>query len=374
MNICFLTSGHDPFDDRIFYNMAASLKRLDQCITIISSTTFIQKKTEGIELNCFDGNKLPKKKKINLFREHLSEYDPDIVICSEPLPLLAAIRYRNISSKKVKIIYDVTEWYPSGKNLRCYNNLLKSLHFIRLLTFNYFVSIKTDGFIFGEYYKSLPYRFLFPWKPFVYISYYPDLKYIPCPAPIHPSGKINLSYSGKISHEKGWNNFKKIIETLNKRKADLEISVRVIGWDDPDSREPIEPINTDSKKVSVKHYDRMPLYEYLETISSCDVFLDLREITTENNHCLPVKLFYYASLGRPVIFSNLKAIRKDADISRFGYLVNPHSSEEIVNLIIKYIENHDLYLTHCKNAKRSVTATYNWGSIEKAFTDFVTSS
>ena len=34
MNVSFLTSGHDPFDDRIYYNMAKSLAERGQPVSI----------------------------------------------------------------------------------------------------------------------------------------------------------------------------------------------------------------------------------------------------------------------------------------------------------------------------------------------------
>jgi len=121
---------------------------------------------------------LSKKEKIAKFVHLLNDSKPDIIICLEPLTILAASRYKNKTDKKPKIVYDVTEWYPSKKFLSHYNSVSKVFHFFKLLFFNLMMAAKADAFIFGKWYKGKPYRFLFPGKKIIYSGYYPDLKYI----------------------------------------------------------------------------------------------------------------------------------------------------------------------------------------------------
>lgn len=63
MKICFLTTGHDPLDDRIFYHMAASLYAYGHDILIVNSMSESREVVEGNKLNCFDGEILPKREK-----------------------------------------------------------------------------------------------------------------------------------------------------------------------------------------------------------------------------------------------------------------------------------------------------------------------
>ena len=112
MKVSFLTSGHDPFDDRIFYHMANSLVVKNNIVSIISSTCYKNDLVNGIKLNCFNGINLPKKEKAKEFISRLKEEDADVIICSEPLPVYAAYRYKKTHQKKSRIIYDITEWYP----------------------------------------------------------------------------------------------------------------------------------------------------------------------------------------------------------------------------------------------------------------------
>ena len=117
MNISFLTSGHEPLDDRIFYHMAKTLSDHNNDVVIISSKSDLTEVTDGILLNCFAGDNLTKRDKIKHFMERLSVSKPDLIICSEPLTILAARQYSKRQSGKIRIVYDITEWYPSKKNL-----------------------------------------------------------------------------------------------------------------------------------------------------------------------------------------------------------------------------------------------------------------
>jgi glycosyltransferase involved in cell wall biosynthesis len=84
-------------------------------------------------------------------------------------------------------------------------------------------------------------------------------------------------------------------------------------------------------------------------------------------------LFYYAALGRPIIFSDLKAIRKEVEFEKFGFLVRPTDKERIVKLIGNYIEDKELYYKHCENAKWLAENNYNWQKIEPLFLKFIIS-
>ena len=71
MNISFLTSGHEPYDDRIFFHMARSLSDNGQNVEVISSKIDLKKSVDGISMNCFAGDIFSKKEKISYFRERL---------------------------------------------------------------------------------------------------------------------------------------------------------------------------------------------------------------------------------------------------------------------------------------------------------------
>jgi glycosyltransferase involved in cell wall biosynthesis len=375
MKISFLTSGHDPYDDRIFHHMARSLTDHFNSVEIISSKLLLETIADGITLNCFAGDELSKIDKINEFKERLSAFRPDVIICSEPLTVLAAKQYSGKQSGKKRIIYDITEWFPSKKNLIPYKLPVRWFFFLRLLLFNLWVSGYADSFIFGEWFKSRIYRFSYPGKSFIFTTYYPDLNYIPFCKPDLIEGKIRLTYSGKISLEKGYGNFFSVLKRLAELKSDLKIEVKIIGWYESnlDRKECRNLFTGVSRNITLTVLGKQEFKAYLGHIKETDIFLDLRSDDFENNHCLPVKLFYYAAMGRPVLFSDLKSIRKEVEIEKFGFLIRPDDTDRIVRLIIDYTENRELYMRHCMNARHLAENKYNWDRIKNRFLTFITS-
>jgi glycosyltransferase involved in cell wall biosynthesis len=372
MEIAFLTSGHYPYDDRIFFHLGKTLTKNGHKVEITSSKSALNEVTKGISVNCFDGDNLAKGDKIKYFRERLDNFCPDLIICSEPLPILAAKQYKRKSQKKVIIIYDITEWYPLKQNMRWTKGCLKQL---KLQFFNFCSSCFADGFIFGERQKSKPYRFMFPFNPFTFITYYPDLDYVPYVEPSLTGEKLKLSYTGKLSIEKGFNNFISLIAGLTERFKNLKIEIKVIGWyENNEDRIMFEKrIQSVEGNVSFAVLDRQPFESFWELINDTDIFLDLRERTFENHHSLPIKLYYYCALGRPVIYSDLKAIRREVEIEKFGFLVNPDKTDSVIQVISNYLLDKNLYQDHCRNARKLAEEKYNWQKIAPEFIRFIES-
>ena len=369
MKISFLTSTHINFDDRVYYHLAYSLLKKGHKIEIISSDSIL-KSNNRISFNSFNGDLISRKEKIKTFIKKLSLFKPQVIICSEPLTVIAAKKYAK--DKGVKIIYDITEWYPSNKNLVNYSILTKGFHFFKYILINIYAGFYSDGFIFGEYYKSKPFKILFSNTPFVNTTYYPKLNLFKAEEPSLNTNKIRLSYSGKISIEKGFVNFLNVLNQLLEINKDLEIELKIIGWYYQKDKKIIQNLVHHIKKnIDIVFYDKQSLKEYINLIKDTDIFMDLRKVDFENTHCLPIKIFYYMALERPVIYSNLKAIRKEVEISEFGYLVNPKNSNNIAKIIIKYLNNNGLYHKHCANSKDFFKKYYNWEIIEESFVNFI---
>lgn len=371
--IAFITSTHSPFDDRIYYHQAATLANNGYTVRIISS---IYKKAKNqlshTDIISFNGSILNKRNKLSKFIEFLNQFSPEIIICSEPFAILAALCYKKKHKQKSKIIYDVTEWYPSKKNLSNLFFFKKTVTFFYKFFLNFILSSFVNGFIFGEYYKSLPYKLFFPFKKKTTISYYPDLKHINYHPPLLKPNTICLGYAGKITTEKGIDNFLNVIKQLNKDQPALKINLKIIGWF-PNAIEEINYRNQ-LKQLVINNIDELNFQDYpalSDKLKDIDIFFDLRIIDFENKYCLPIKLFYYMACGRPVIYSNLKAITKHIDITSFGYMVNPKDSNKIASLIIRYINYNSLYYEHGLNARKSATISYNWKKVEPNFLKFI---
>ncbi|TVQ20533.1 MAG: glycosyltransferase [Bacteroidetes bacterium] len=375
MSVVFLSSGHLPLDDRIFHHMAHAILKTGKKVGIITSNSDMQEDIDQISIDCFESHDLTKKEKIASFITKLSKHNPEKIICSEPLPVIAAHYFNKKRKKKAKIIYDITEWYPSKKNLSIYSGWKKIWPFFTLLIFNFYACSKADAFIFGEYYKEIPWKYLFPLKKRIRIPYFPKPELFPLnPTTSSSNNALNLMYSGKLSKEKGLENFLKAIQAIQTLRPEMKIQCKLVGWfESEQDKEHYLKQFKGLPYVSLLHIPSLPLTNYIEYITDTDVFLDLRITDFENMHCLPIKLFYFVALGKPVIFSRLKAIQKEVEIDQFGHLVKPTDSEHIAKLIIEYKENPAYYNSHCENARNLYTSKYNWKLLEGAFVDFVAS-
>lgn len=327
-HIIFLQAAHTTTDERVLYHQARALQEEGHIVEIygIDSTPEFQPKPA------------------------------DIYIVDTPKALW---RIRQTSAK---IVYDITEWYPSKKNLRNirFGKITKA---IILILANLWAGWRCSAFIFGEEDKARPFRIFFPHKKYIFLPYYPDLTYIH-PIPAHDISKeCHILYAGALTKEKGWN---RVITTMENIAKQI-----------PQTRFHLDIITKDHWKYSQKHdnlfinqHPFMPFEQFCQQIVNYDLFLDLRDIDFENTRCLPIKLFYYLACSRPSIYSNLSAIRKGIpEIIQCTKLVNNHV--EATEALADYIYDGSLYQAHCNNALHWAKDKYNWDKIKHHFTQLI---
>lgn len=370
--IAFLTSSHLPYDDRIYYHMAKTLAGECEKVFIITTTENISDKVANIEIIGIDGTALSRKTKIDYFLGSLLKTQPQIIICSEPLTVFAAKKYKTETKSITSIIYDITEWYPSKKNLAYTRWFLKPIKFVTLSIINLTAAYKADCFVFGEYHKGLPYRLLFPFKRWEQIGYYPDLDYIKYSSSQLKSNSICLGYTGKISIKKGILSFLKVAEELKKEMPALNIRLKIIGWfGDKQEEEIFKGYCRNLMDIDLEILERQDFQVFSEKIKDIDILFDLRRIDIENTFCLPIKLFFYAACGKPVIYSDLKSIQQFKEVKTFGHLVVPTDYAGMVNIVTTYINNPNLYNSYSLNARNLALSQYNWNNLKPLLFKFI---
>jgi len=371
--ILFLTTAHNYNDDRIFYHQAKELKSRGFDVKICSLFSYFQGNIDGIDIEAYSILEKSAAEKIKTFLKVCESFQPDCIICSEPIPVLAARKFNR--NKKVSIVYDITEWYPAMSMLEGYSFPLKNIHFLKFFLIQLYAGFLSTHFILGEETKKFPLGFFFPWKKRIVLPYYPDDKYISEHINKLKSNEITLCYTGAISKDKGIGNFFNAIAKLQKIKPELEISILIVGSARKKSDERYFSellLKFPFENITVKKPASFEMFT--EIFAEADICFDLREFNFENHHSLPIKLFYYIGAGKPVIYSNLKGIRQHLDVSGFGHLVNPENSDLIADLIVNYTENPELYNRHAQNARKEFVEKYNWKAICNSFVHFVNQS
>lgn len=363
MKIAFVLAIHLPTDERVFYQQAKTLIQKGHEIFIISMTKKVQ---SSENVFCFDYTNLSYSQKIQKIDNYLSIIVPDIIICDNPISIISSKRYKTKNKKKqLKIYYDITEYYPSRIHFHSGSKIKNILKFPFLISVSFYVSLLVSGFIFGEFYKKIPYK-LFFWKKSVDLTYYANINQIKT-FPINNNlQKVTLYYAGKTNQNSGYTAFMKVGDLCAKHFPNINFVLRIVSDDIS------EPQIINNENSTHEFLPLMSFPYFCNNLGEADIFFDLRQINYESTHSLPIKLFYYMAVGRPVIYSNLKAIRKGVpEFCEFGHLVNPDNITEIFEIVAKYIQNPSLYEKHCKQARKLAEKKYNWSAIEKNFIKFI---
>lgn len=323
-HIVFLQSAHTAIDERILFHQAHALRQHGYIVEIFGMDSFVDFKP----------------------------IDADVYIVDTPRALW------KIRHTDAKIVYDITEWYPSKKNLR---NLRigKTIKALLMAIASIWAGWRTDAFIFGEKDKAKPFQFLFPNKKSIFLPYYPDLVYIKPNSLREIDSECRVLYAGPLTKEKGW---ERVVETMcgiAQKMPQMQFKLDVISRNSV-----VEFTKPNNLQVGVLQF--MPFEKFCEQITKYDLFLDLRDMDFENRRCLPIKLFYYMACGRPSIYSNLKAIKKGVpEFENCVQLVD--NTVQSIEAISEYIINKELYHKHCSNALKLSKDKYNWAIIKKDF-------
>ena len=224
--ILFLTTSHRYYDDRIFYHQAIALRNEGFEVKVCSLSSEYNGDKDGVMIDSFSILEKSTQQKMKVFQGVISRFSPDVIIASEPLAVIAAHRYK---SKNCKIIYDVTEWYPSFSMLQELSMIAKISNGLKFFLIQLYAGFLSNHFIFGEETKKMPLAYIFPWKKKLILPYYPDEIYTFKNISALEKGKIKLCYTGQISDEKGIGNFFKAIDILRKKNNKLIIEILIIG-------------------------------------------------------------------------------------------------------------------------------------------------
>ncbi|PJJ64765.1 glycosyltransferase [Chryseobacterium geocarposphaerae] len=371
--VLFLTTAHHFDDDRIFFHQVKTLAEEGFEVKISSLSSDFQGNVDGVQIESYPILENTVQEKIETFKKICTSFQPDCIICSEPVAVFAAKQYRK--KKKTSIIYDITEWYPSMSMLENYSYPAKIFHAVKFFLVQLYAGFLSTYFIFGEETKKFPLAYFFPFKKSMILPYYPDKKYVVSNPKKLTSDKITLCYTGALSEDKGIGNFFKAVDVLSKKMPETIIKLFIVGAARKESDE-----NYFKNLLSEYNFEHIEIRKptsfehFTEAFVDADICFDLRELNFENNHSLPIKLFYYIGAGKPVIYSDLKGIREHMDVSEFGKLVDPRNAEIISDLIVNYIRNPEYYYSHAIQARKAFEQQYNWGVIRNSFVDFVKKS
>ncbi len=369
--ICLVTSGHPPLDDRIFWKFSKSLSENGFSVSIICSTTNINQVKDNIQVTGFDGISYSSKNKIVEFYKLIDQFSPHLIICSEMIPVFAALKYRR-KNKNAKIILDITELYPENVAFK-FKGLKRWLKYVQLV-FPYIYSLnRIDQLIIGERTKQNRYKFLSPLKQKTIIGYYPILKFFKYKKPDLSKDELVFGYAGVVTFERGIQKLLDSTIAIAKIFPQKKITLLIFGRFTNQNEETLFRQKATSQKIINVIFENWTDYDKMSSvIERMDICFDLRERNFIYNNSLPIKLFEYMACGKPFIFSDVKPIRGEIDFDKFGFLVNPDQESEIISAIQQYLNNPELAIKHSSNSRSLIEGDKNWKNESKKLIEIIT--
>ncbi|MBP2032467.1 glycosyltransferase involved in cell wall biosynthesis [Clostridium algifaecis] len=362
MKICMLTSGHDVFDNRIYYKEILSLKkRYDQIYLVApGDKDFVTE--HGIIVKCFPKRKKwydrmrPMKDIFNIAKE----INADVYHAHEPDSFQVATKLKK--ELNAKIIYDSHEYYPEAfaEHFGFISSLVKNIIYLYekrlakqadcIITVN---NILVDKF--KKYHDNVQ-----------LIPNYPVIKYRNFENKLNK--KPTFIYVGGLREDRG---IFKILQAINIIK-DRDFKYIFLGSFETEKFELKcrKFINNKLNNMDITFTGKIPhkrVFDYLNISHVGFVILQPDNWRYVNSE--PVKLFEYMSSKIAVIGSNFPMVENIISSCENGILVKPDSPQDISRAILKLAENLEMVKVMGNNGFNKVKEIYNWNICEKRLLD-----
>src|SRR3712207_2868169 len=358
MKICMLTSGHDVFDNRIYYKEILSLRKKYDDIYIVAPGEKDFVTEHGIKVRCFAKRKnwhdrmRPMKDMFNIAKE----INADVYHAHEPDSFQVATKLKK--QLGAKIIYDSHEYHPEG--FAEHFKVGKSLVTQTIYLYEKSLGKQADCIITVN--QLLVDKFK---------AYQNNVKMIPN-YPVLKEGEFEKEYNSKptfiyvggLREDRG---IFKILEAIHEIK-DKDFKYIFIG---PFETEEFEYkckgfVESKLKNNDIEFTGKIPhtkVFDYLKSAHAGFVLLQPENWRYVNSE--PIKLFEYMSSKTAVIGSDFPMIENVVLSANAGILVSPSSPSDISNAILKLASNLDKVKIMGEKGYKKVKELYNWNVCEE---------
>jgi glycosyltransferase involved in cell wall biosynthesis len=356
VKICILTSGHDIFDNRIYYKEILSLKKEYSDIYLIApgNKDFITE--DGIKVKTFQGRKSWHDRLGPMSRMYklALEVNADVYHAHEPDSFQIAVKLK----KKLgcKIIYDSHEYHPEGfaEHFRFGKNIITKLIYEyekkNAKKADYIISVN-DILVnkFKSYNEQVE---LIPNYPVIDKSYIKKLNSTP-----------TFIYVGGLREDRG---ILKIIQAI--KKVNRPYKYYFVGPFETNEfeakvKELCKNNISDGEIVFTGKIPHKDVFEYLSTAHVGFVLLQPENWRYINSE--PIKLFEYMMTETTIIASDFPMMKNIINEGKSGVVVDPTDVNKIVNVIVKLGNELDSTIDMGKNGFNIVKKKYNWSVCEE---------
>lgn len=360
MKICMLTSGHDVFDNRIYYKEIMSLKKEYDEIYMIApgnpgDSEFIT--GDGIRVKYFEKRRSWKDRfrpMRDMYKLGL-EIDADVYHAHEPDSFQVALKLKRKTGAKA--IYDSHEYHPEAfaEHFKFGKELVTKLIYLyeksNALHADYIISVN-DILVnkFKEYNSNIE-----------LIPNYPVLKNADLWKEYND--KPTFIYVGRMTEDRG---ILKILEAIRHVKHDCRY-LFVGEFDGEEIKTRAESFVKDNLKNCDIQFtgkvNHLQVFEYLKCADAGFVLLQPYSWRYVNSE--PIKLFEYMMSKTAVIASDFPMMRNIVEKINCGITVKPDDPLSIAKVIDNISENREQYKNMSVNGYEGVRKYYNWNICEE---------
>ncbi len=357
MRVCHVTSGHSPFDVRIFYKECQSLARAGYDVTVVAPTT--TKKEEIVEGIQVLGISRPtrRRQRSRVWREIIQavrHLDPDIVHFHDPDLLLIAPLFR-----PRKLIYDCHErnaaamltkpWLP-GPLRRPLSHLVAVLEpaLARLTTA---IIVVDDSQL--ESFRDTG-------RPLVLVRNFPLVEGIPI-REANPQDKA-VVHVGAHARTRGCDvmieAFSWVLKTVS------EARLWLVG---PFNHRPYEQKIRDRIAQlgvgdAVTLVGEVAYPEALRWVARARVGLVAIQPVVQYQGGLPTKMLEYMAAGIPVVAGDIPITRRILGAVECGCLVEPSSPRDYADAIVYLLTHENQAVKLGARGREAVLRAYQWST------------
>ncbi len=384
VHICMMSSLHSPYDDRIYWKQALSLKKAGYQVTHIclGEKELDELSEHGIRLVQIRKKSYSKHLLLDALARKIAPANEYSRILQKAAGLKADIYHmHDLQLLKIApaikalpynplLIYDVHEPNPvTLADAEVNNPLMKVfmktyagyIHYWELRKAKYSdLVIATEENVaqnFKDHLAHIPVEIIYNYCNWTV----PTINEM-------PDKRFDFIYSGGIRRRRGAMEMLHAMVIL--REQGIKARLLMIGLVcDPGLKEEMEKF-IESKSLSKQVTLHLPVpYEKVTDFykaSRCGLaFFDTKKV---NHIIMPIKIFEYIAFGLPVITTGIGHMKKITETYHTGLTVEPGNIAELAEAMKKLMTQEKLYNTLRQNCLNLYRTQFNWQQMEKKLT------